>query len=103
MYAWTVTNASSAAAVPQGPVVVRTLPLSVAEGPHLSGRAAAIDPWTIVPARYPIRLGDTRVTVDDAGEFGLIAHVTARLSGSPLVLLGPGDDAAVVAAPDGRV
>ncbi|GIM83127.1 thiamine-phosphate kinase [Salinispora arenicola] len=37
------------------------------------------------------------------GEFGLIDRVTARLSYGPAVLLGPGDDAAVVAAPDARV
>ncbi|MGB8651471.1 MAG: thiamine-phosphate kinase [Mycobacteriales bacterium] len=42
-------------------------------------------------------------TARDVGEFGLIAAVTARLPGSAAVLLGPGDDAAVVAAPDGRV
>ena len=44
------------------------------------------------------------MTVASAGEFGLIARVTARLgAASPFVLLGPGDDAAVVAAPDKRV
>ncbi|MEV1287277.1 thiamine-phosphate kinase [Micromonospora sp. NPDC049679] len=37
------------------------------------------------------------------GEFGLIARVTARLPVGPTCLLGPGDDAAVVAASDGRV
>ncbi|MDQ0369030.1 thiamine-monophosphate kinase [Catenuloplanes indicus] len=37
------------------------------------------------------------------GEFGLIARVTARLTAGPTCLLGPGDDAALVAAPDGRV
>jgi thiamine-monophosphate kinase len=37
------------------------------------------------------------------GEFGLIAAVVERLGTSPSVLLGPGDDAAVVLAPDGRV
>ncbi len=42
-------------------------------------------------------------TARDLGEFGLIAAVTARLPSSPWVLLGPGDDAAVVAVPDGRV
>lgn len=42
-------------------------------------------------------------TARDLGEFGLIAAVTARLPASPAVLLGPGDDAAVVAVPDGRV
>ncbi len=43
------------------------------------------------------------MTVAQAGEFGLIRRVTARLAGGPAPLLGPGDDAAVVAAPDGRV
>ena len=43
------------------------------------------------------------ITVSDAGEFGLIARVTAGLESAPSTLLGPGDDAAVVAAPDGRV
>ena len=48
-------------------------------------------------------------TVGELGEFALIDEVTARLgqhhaSGlGPALLLGPGDDAAVVAAPDGRV
>ncbi len=37
------------------------------------------------------------------GEFGLIAAVTSRLRGGPACLLGPGDDAAIVAAPDCRV
>ncbi len=37
------------------------------------------------------------------GEFGLIAALTARLPQGAGVLLGPGDDAAVVAARDGRV
>jgi thiamine-monophosphate kinase len=37
------------------------------------------------------------------GEFGLIRRVTAGLSEAESTLLGPGDDAAVVAAPDGRV
>jgi len=42
-------------------------------------------------------------TARDLGEFGLIAEVTARLPQSAHVLVGPGDDAAVVAFPDGRV
>ena len=42
-------------------------------------------------------------TAHDVGEFGLIATVVARLGSGPDVLVGPGDDAAVVAAPDGRV
>jgi thiamine-monophosphate kinase len=55
------------------------------------------------------------MTVTQVGEFGLIARITARLASAQgpapgkakkrrtPVLLGPGDDAAVVAAPDGRV
>ena len=42
-------------------------------------------------------------TARDVGEFRLIAAVTDRLSTSDAVLLGPGDDAAVVSFPDGRV
>ncbi|MDX6286917.1 MAG: thiamine-monophosphate kinase [Frankiales bacterium] len=39
----------------------------------------------------------------ELGEFALIARVIARLESGPDVVLGPGDDAAVVAASDGRV
>ena len=42
-------------------------------------------------------------TARDLGEFGLIAAVTARLPQSDAVLLGPGDDAAVLAFPGGQV
>ncbi|PJN21283.1 thiamine-phosphate kinase [Kitasatospora sp. CB02891] len=42
-------------------------------------------------------------TVGELGEFGLIRELTARLPMTPAVELGPGDDAAVVKAPDGRV
>jgi thiamine-monophosphate kinase len=42
-------------------------------------------------------------TVGELGEFGLIDVITARLTTSSAVLIGPGDDAAVVAASDGRV
>lgn len=43
------------------------------------------------------------MTVAEAGEFGLIARITARLGRGPTTLLGPGDDAAIVTASDGRV
>lgn len=47
------------------------------------------------------------MTVTQTGEFGLIERITARLAAPAGVgrsmLLGPGDDAAVVAAPDSRV
>jgi thiamine-monophosphate kinase len=39
----------------------------------------------------------------DLGEFGLIERITAALPPHAGVVLGPGDDAAVVAAPDGQV
>jgi thiamine-monophosphate kinase len=42
-------------------------------------------------------------TVSDGGEFALVARIAARLPQGRDVVLGPGDDAAVVAAPDGRV
>jgi len=43
------------------------------------------------------------ITVSDVGEFGLIARITDGLEAAPSTLIGPGDDAAVVAAADGRV
>ncbi|MHB1614108.1 MAG: thiamine-phosphate kinase [Actinomycetes bacterium] len=43
------------------------------------------------------------VLVRDLGEFGLIDQVVAGLPQDDRVLLGPGDDAAVLAAPDRRV
>ncbi|MYS82233.1 thiamine-phosphate kinase [Embleya scabrispora] len=42
-------------------------------------------------------------TLGDLGEFGLIGALVARVPTGPHVSLGPGDDAAVVAAADGRV
>ncbi|MEX5631394.1 thiamine-phosphate kinase [Parafrankia sp. FMc2] len=53
------------------------------------------------PAAAPV--GTAAPTVADLGEFGLIRAITRRLPAGPDVLLGPGDDAAVVAAADGRV
>jgi thiamine-monophosphate kinase len=46
---------------------------------------------------------DDAPTVGDLGEFGLIAKVTEGRVQPPSTLLGPGDDAAVTSAPDGRV
>jgi thiamine-monophosphate kinase len=43
------------------------------------------------------------MTLAAMGEFGLINRVTARLGTSPATLVGPGDDAAVISVPDGRV
>jgi thiamine-monophosphate kinase len=47
------------------------------------------------------------ITVGELGEFGIIARITARLGVPPGpgsgVELGPGDDAAIVSAPGGRI
>ena len=43
------------------------------------------------------------ITVSDLGEFGLISRITAGLTPAESTLLGPGDDAALVRVPDGRV
>ena len=43
------------------------------------------------------------MTVGDLGEFGLIAAVSARLPRGARTVVGIGDDAAVLATPDGRV
>ena len=43
------------------------------------------------------------ITVADLGEFGLIAALAARLPQGPGLLVGIGDDAAVLCAPDARV
>ncbi|MGW7519600.1 thiamine-phosphate kinase [Streptomyces sp. NPDC054796] len=42
-------------------------------------------------------------TVGELGEFGLIRELTSRLTTTPAVRIGPGDDAAVIAAPDRRI
>ena len=51
--------------------------------------------------------GDPQVpagaTLADVGEFGLVRALAALFPQGEQVLLGPGDDAAVVAVPDGRV
>ncbi len=46
---------------------------------------------------------DGEATVGETGEFGLIRELAARLPQGGDILLGPGDDAAVLRAPDGRV
>jgi len=46
---------------------------------------------------------ETDGTLGELGEFGLIRRVATGRSQPASTLIGPGDDAAVVAAPDGRV
>jgi thiamine-monophosphate kinase len=43
------------------------------------------------------------VSIAESGEFGLIGRIVSRLDAGSATLLGPGDDAAVVRAADGRV
>lgn len=59
-----------------------------------------------VPSREPAPAppdGADPATVGGIGEFGLIAALTGDHDRPATTLLGPGDDAAVVAAPDARV
>jgi thiamine-monophosphate kinase len=53
--------------------------------------------------RQPGNLGRFSITVADLGEFGLIAAIKALLPVGNAQILGIGDDAAVVRAPDRRV
>lgn len=45
----------------------------------------------------------TGPTLADLGEFGLISALAGKLDAPAHVLIGPGDDAALVAAPGGRI
>ena len=51
----------------------------------------------------PSATGGGPATLAQLGEFGLIGRVSANRTQPATTLVGPGDDAAVVAAPDGRV
>ncbi|MFE5671987.1 thiamine-phosphate kinase [Agromyces sp. NPDC056523] len=46
---------------------------------------------------------ETSPTIGELGESAVLARVLPRLRSGDASLLGPGDDAAVVAAPDGRI
>jgi thiamine-monophosphate kinase len=49
------------------------------------------------------RWREASITVDELGEFGLIAAIQALLPAGHALVLGIGDDAAVISAPDRRV
>src|SRR5215813_6888107 len=73
-------------------------------------RSSRLDPeWQRYPKRRPAGRSGVKaaaggvVTVGDLGEFGLIAAITAQLPRGGRTVVGVGDDAAVLAAPDGRV
>jgi thiamine-monophosphate kinase len=55
------------------------------------------------PARSSTLVQESAITLSELGEFGLIRRLTADLPRTDVTILGPGDDAAVMAAPDGRV
>ena len=59
-------------------------------------------PWLGELRRWPIG-PDEPETLASLGEFGLIKAVSAELAANARTLVGIGDDAAVLAAPDGRV
>jgi thiamine-monophosphate kinase len=58
-----------------------------------------------VPTSQPPSIGEAEAgnTLAGIGEFGLIDRMIDGRAAAPGTLLGPGDDAAVLAAPDGRV
>jgi thiamine-monophosphate kinase len=58
-----------------------------------------------VPTSQPPPIGEAEAgnTLAGIGEFGLIDRMIDGRAAAPGTLLGPGDDAAVLAAPDGRV
>ena len=67
-----------------------------------AGRTAPVHPIELPGAGAGY--GSAVETIDDVGEFGLIARVQARLPlTSPDTLVPSGDDAALLAAPDGRL
>jgi thiamine-monophosphate kinase len=68
----------------------------------LRAAAVSMDTSDWQSGRYRTAKADD-ISVSDVGEFGLIARIVARLPQGGGVVLGPGDDAAVVSAPDGRV
>jgi thiamine-monophosphate kinase len=58
---------------------------------------------TAIGVRRHTIAGDNPRTLAGAGEFGLIAELPGWLPAGPRTLVGIGDDAAVLATPDGRV
>src|SRR5256885_16931084 len=65
--------------------------------PDIRRERADSDPGSRRPRQEAV------ITVAELGEFGLIAAIRRLLPPDRGLLLGPGDDAAVVSAPDRRV
>jgi thiamine-monophosphate kinase len=55
------------------------------------------------PRRRSSQALEAAITVGDLGEFGLIAAIARLLPADGMLLVGAGDDAAVLRVPDGRV
>lgn len=55
------------------------------------------------PSARDTGTSEAAITIGDIGEFALISRITARFPENASVLLGPGDDAAVVRTTDPRV
>lgn len=64
------------------------------------GLNAAMDPHRAARPSGATAGGAGPATLADAGEFGTISQIVARFASGPHVVLGPGDDAAVVAVRD---
>src|SRR3954470_15990997 len=74
----------------------------------MTGRAPLVPHATVVVQTCDTRWGWVITsrepeTLAEAGEFGLIAALSAWFPPGPATLVGIGDDAAVLAVPDGRV
>src|SRR6266704_1462639 len=74
----------------------------------MTGRAPLVPHATVVvqtcdTLRGWLITGQEPQTLAEAGEFGLIAALSACFPPGPATLVGIGDDAAVLAVPDGRV
>lgn len=76
-------------------VCIRMYASTIAPSTHQNDRVAGTVP---VPPDQ-----EAAITIHDLGEFGLIARIAAQFPQAQNVLLGPGDDAAVLQAPDGPV
>src|SRR5689334_15994068 len=88
MYAWTTARPF----VVEAGIDVRTYRIAQSAGRSREGRGIMSTGSATPPE-----------TVGELGEFGLIDRFVARLGAAGQALLGPGDDAAVLPAGDGRV
>jgi thiamine-monophosphate kinase len=74
----------------------------------ITAKTISVGCWARVIRRRRAAEREAVITIGELGEFGLIAAITEAMSAvageaADALLLGPGDDAAVISAPDGRV